>query len=109
MLEEAKAIKNAIRETLSREGIEKVRVIIFGSRARGDFQKSSDWDLLVLIDTELSPSKRKEIWNILYGNLHNLFPHYSFDILIKNSTAFEEEKLVVNTIAHEACLEGIEV
>ncbi len=74
MLEEAKAIKNAIRETLSREGIEKVRVIIFGSRARGDFQKSSDWDLLVLIDAELSPSKRKEIWNILYGNLHNLFP-----------------------------------
>jgi len=84
-------------------------VILFCLRAQLYSKKNSDWGLLVLIDAELSSSKRKEIWNILYSNLHNFFPHYFFNILIKNSTAFDEEKLVVNTIAHEAYLEGIEV
>jgi len=27
------------------------KVILFGSRARGDAQKDSDWDLLILIDS----------------------------------------------------------
>ncbi len=29
----------------------KAKVILFGSRARGDAQKDSDWDLLILIDS----------------------------------------------------------
>ena len=29
----------------------KAKVILFGSRARGDAKKDSDWDLLILIDS----------------------------------------------------------
>ncbi len=29
----------------------KAKVILFGSRARGDARKDSDWDLLILIDS----------------------------------------------------------
>jgi len=86
-----------IVDALSREGIEKVRVILFGSRAWGDPQKSSDWDLLVLIDTELPLPKRKGSWSVLYNDLHLSFPGYSFDILIKNSAVFEKEKLPLFT------------
>ena len=28
----------------------KAKVILFGSRARGDAKKDSDWDILILID-----------------------------------------------------------
>ena len=30
----------------------KAKVILFGSRARGDAKKDSDWDLLILIDSQ---------------------------------------------------------
>jgi len=30
----------------------KAKVILFGSRARGDARKDSDWDLLILIDSQ---------------------------------------------------------
>jgi len=60
----------------------------------GDPQKSSDWDLLVLIDTELPFLKRKGSWS---NDLHLSFPGYSFDILIKNSAVFEKEKLPLFT------------
>lgn len=30
----------------------KAKIILFGSRARGDARKDSDWDLLILIDNQ---------------------------------------------------------
>ena len=30
----------------------KAKVVLFGSRARGDAKKDSDWDLLILIDSQ---------------------------------------------------------
>ena len=30
----------------------KAKVVLFGSRARGDARKDSDWDLLILIDSQ---------------------------------------------------------
>lgn len=40
-------------------------VILFGSRARGDFHAESDWDFLVLLD-EVDWEKKREIRNTLY-------------------------------------------
>ncbi len=38
-------------------------VVLYGSRARGDFRPDSDWDLLVVVeDLPLSPLKRHKIW-----------------------------------------------
>jgi uncharacterized protein len=36
-------------------------VILFGSRARGDFHEESDWDVLVLTDKEQRDWKFKEV------------------------------------------------
>lgn len=41
-------------------------VILFGSRARGDFRKDSDWDFLVLLDRPLTPSLKSLILDNLY-------------------------------------------
>jgi len=47
-----KDTKIAIRIRTEIKSIDpKAKVILFGSRARGDAQKDSDWDLLILIDS----------------------------------------------------------
>ncbi|MFQ6610477.1 MAG: nucleotidyltransferase domain-containing protein [Fidelibacterota bacterium] len=42
-------------------------VILFGSRARGDFRKDSDWDFLILLKKkEVSKSEKEKIRERLY-------------------------------------------
>ncbi len=54
-------IKNAV--ALVDSGAE---VILFGSRARGDYNEESDWDVLILTDKNVeSDLKKKIIKNIL--------------------------------------------
>lgn len=44
------------------------KVILFGSRARGDSNTQSDWDILVIIDKPLSNrSEEKEYRNRIFG------------------------------------------
>lgn len=43
------------------------QVILFGSRARGDYHSSSDWDFLVLIsDDDYSKTFKYPLWDELY-------------------------------------------
>jgi predicted nucleotidyltransferase len=41
-------------------------VILFGSRARNDFGKFSDWDFLVLVDGEINTARADKIRHLLY-------------------------------------------
>lgn len=41
-------------------------VILFGSRARNDFSKFSDWDFLVLVDGEINSARIDKIRHLLY-------------------------------------------
>jgi len=44
----------------------KAQVIIFGSRARGDAKKESDWDILILTDYPVSTEIERSFRNNLY-------------------------------------------
>jgi len=44
----------------------KAQVIIFGSRARGDAKKESDWDILILIDYPVSTEIERSFRNNLF-------------------------------------------
>ncbi|PSR14042.1 MAG: nucleotidyltransferase domain-containing protein [Bacteroidetes bacterium] len=44
----------------------KAEVILFGSRARGDFRKDSDWDFLVLLNQPLTASLKEFVLDQLY-------------------------------------------
>jgi uncharacterized protein len=53
MKEKDAYIARRIREEI--ESIDpKAQVILFGSRARGDAKKDSDWDVLILIDSQVT-------------------------------------------------------
>ncbi len=51
---------NRVKETV-RSIDPKARVILFGSRARGDNNKISDWDFLVLISNEVDEKIKRQI------------------------------------------------
>jgi uncharacterized protein len=57
---------SAIRQVISkiRKKVDVKKILLFGSKARGDFNRDSDIDLLVLADVEVSTEKRWEISDI---------------------------------------------
>lgn len=51
MTDKEKNIAHRIKEKI-REKDSSAKVILYGSRARGDYNTYSDWDILILVDKE---------------------------------------------------------
>jgi len=47
-------IKKIILEILYSMKISIKDIILFGSRARGDYKKNSDWDILIIVKNKIS-------------------------------------------------------
>ena len=103
------ALKKIIKEVVEKKSVRLVEVILFGSRAKGNSENDSDWDILVIVDRDLTQQERKEVWYSVYKELHKNFPEESFDIIVKSKRVYEEERETVNTISNEAFLEGIKL
>lgn len=101
-------ILNKLKEILFDLKVEYSRILMFGSRARGDFNEDSDWDFMIIIKEPLDTKTRKELWFTIYKKMHVYFPFISFDIILKDAESFEEEKNIANTISNEVYLEGVE-
>lgn len=54
-----KKITNLIRQAINQVD-DKAEVILFGSRARGEERKDSDWDILVLTNYKVDLAKEME-------------------------------------------------
>ena len=78
------------------------KIILFGSRARGEAGKDSDVDLLIVYDGELSKREVKL-------KIHRLFSQrdFSMDIFVLNSGEFERQKNIVSTVGRVAAREGV--
>ena len=77
------------------------KIILFGSRARGDAGPDSDIDLLVLFSEVADPNKRAAE---LYASLTGL-PSPK-DIVVSTTSRFERYRNVVNTVYWPASREG---
>ncbi len=78
------------------------RVIIFGSQARGDALPDSDLDLLVIEPEVKNRFAEMARLSSLLG-LH-LIPA---DVVVLSAAAFEQQKIITNTLAWHAAREGI--
>ena len=77
------------------------KIILFGSRARGEAGPDSDVDLVVLFSEVADPNKRAAE---LYASLGG-FPR-PMDIVVSTTSRFERYRNVVNTVYWPASREG---
>lgn len=98
---------NIIKEELKKRGIKVVKILLFGSRARGDFKADSDWDFYIIVDREMS---RKEKWDTILHIKRQLaklkIPN---DIIINSLTEMEKKQNDVGYLSYYAIREGVEL
>jgi len=100
-------IKATIKKILAQFNVKPEKIILFGSRARGDYKKDSDWDCFVIVNSDLDRSeKRKIIANIRIELARYGIPN---DVIIQSSRAVEERKNDVGYLAYYVLKEGIEI
>ena len=83
------------------------KVILFGSRARGDFDSSSDWDFLLVMPKTWNPSCFSEELNTVraaHNALLNANYDFSIDIIPMREVAFNTGN---NVLARMVWQEGI--
>ena len=103
-----KLIGQVILEEAMRLGVEIVKIILFGSRARGDHREDSDWDLLVVVGEK--PHWR--VKNRLFGRIHRRLVRElraPVDLLIVSARWFYENASDKVTLEVEALETGIEI
>ncbi len=94
-----------IKEELKKRGIKIIKIILFGSRARGNFKVDSDWDFFVIIDKTLNFNEK---WDIIDEIKIKLAQKGILnDIILKSPKEIEEAKDDVGRITYYALREGI--
>lgn len=83
------------------------KIIIFGSRARGDYRKDSDWDFLVVIDKEIEQREKREIASEIRKNL--VYSGMTADIIIISEKYYQERIHDIGNIVYYAVKEGMAV
>lgn len=96
------ALSELKEKILAAGGREILRVILYGSRARGAARQDSDLDLLVVEKDPVSKPQERE-------RLRQAVGHFTFpvDIRVIGEMEFEETKNIVGGIAYPASKEGI--
>ncbi len=82
-------IYHTIRQTILSE-LPDCRIILFGSRARGDFDKYSDYDLLIVTATTITPDEKIR-WSSRLHKATIKAIHAPVDILINSEVEIEEK------------------
>lgn len=87
------------------KNVEYKQIILFGSRARGTNKEDSDYDVLVIVDNNMTMTEiRKiecEIRRIMASHLIDI------DILVRTSTMINKYKDISGTVICEAMKEGV--
>ena len=89
---------------LIRSKFENVKIYLFGSRTRNDNRFDSDYDLLVVLDKELSSSEKIGLSSLLRRELAQ--SAIDADILVKSPTDVADYVDKIGCIIHSA-LQGI--
>ena len=99
------AIGEVIRSEAQSEGLSVSRIILFGSRARGDADDKSDWDVLVVLPHNLNRQQRLALFVRLSRALaQRLIP---CDLVIRTEDEVTRESRQIGTTVRTALEEGI--
>lgn len=94
--------KNIIKNAL--KGIDYEKIILFGSRARGDQRQDSDFDLMIIIKNDLSREEKMKLFSLISNLL--IKEGIDSDILIRSNNQIEYFKNKAGSVTNEAIREG---
>lgn len=77
------------------------RIVMFGSRARGDTGPGSDLDLMVEIDTRDPPAERVRAIDALFG-----LRRWAMDLVVYTPEELEQQRQYRNSLVHVIESEG---
>ena len=101
-------IRQVILEEAGRLGLEVERVILFGSRARGDAREDSDYDILVVVKGSI----HRKLKIKFYGRVHRRLVETletPVDLVVVSSSYWREYSRVPGTILYPAAHEGVKI
>lgn len=79
-------VKKAVHEV-----DDKAEIILFGSRARGDFHEESDWDFLILTEKKESYKLTETIWGKMFDA--ELETNEIFGTIVHNKNEWERYEI----------------
>ena len=102
-----KRAKAIITEEVGKAGCVVKRLILFGSRARGDSRPDSDWDFYVVIDRDISLEERRRIT----GSIGLRFVEAGFygDVFIQSEKVVREREGNTGYLTYYVMKEGVEI
>ncbi len=100
----AKILKETIEEELKSHNLKPLKVILFGSRARGNNQKHSDWDILIVTKNNLPRYQKLKLVAHLRKSL--LERRIRSDIIITSLKNFRRLRSDTGSIIYYASKEG---
>ncbi|MEO0156666.1 MAG: nucleotidyltransferase domain-containing protein [candidate division WOR-3 bacterium] len=104
MEKEVEIAKKVIIEESQKFGLEVKTIFLFGSRAKGNYTKDSDWDFYVVVDKDLDFSHKRKLNAQIRMKLAELkIPN---DIIIQSESAVQERKDNVGYLAYYVLREG---
>jgi predicted nucleotidyltransferase len=96
-----------IRDVLGRHELRVERILLFGSRARGEIRPDSDWDLYVLVEGDPSFAERHLAVTEIRRELARLrIPN---DVIVRSWQQFERLKRYPGHLGYDVALEGIQL
>ena len=101
------AIADTIRKVCEEHAIRVKKMILFGSRARNDYQESSDYDFIAITDATIPHEKKMKLWLYIARELGKT--GISADILFKTEEEYLEDTASTGKVAYYAVKEGISV
>ncbi len=97
-------IKSVVLDEARRGGVEVKDVILFGSRARGDYREDSDWDVLIVVDDSTGKEGVGRLRFRVYRRLAGMKIYC--DVVVVRESYYRGHRDVVGTVAYYASLEG---
>lgn len=98
-------IKSIISDILQSFNFPNAKIVLFGSRARNDFNHDSDWDLLIILKQNISREDKIEISFQIGMALAK--KDITSDIIIRSQAEVKKFMKRVNSVTKTALEEGV--
>lgn len=100
-----KIAKKIITEEIEKAGFHVIKIMLFGSRAKGNYTEESDWDFLVILNRDITFRELKKLTGRIQLKLAEL--NLPNDLILRGINQFENSKKIVGNISYYAEKEGI--